>query len=278
MNTRRDFLQQLAAGAVSPLAIPGPDAPLAGESELLTQVGSTSSHVGSLYPFIQSQAVKGEFPLSYLNAGFRDYRAWKRKARAKFLELLHYSPPKTPPNPEILERVDRGDYFLERVAFNTTPDVRVPAYVLIPKYAKFPAPGIVALHDHGGFYLWGKEKLVDLPGEHPVVTEFKSRYYAGRSIATDLVKQGYVVAVIDMFYWGERRLILENDPADWRDRPKDITPQRINAYNGRSSENEQLVARNIYSDGFTWSGAMFWDDVRTVDYLIRRPDVDKHRT
>ena len=124
---------------------------------------------------------------------------------------------------ETVERVDCGDYVREKVWFNTTPDVRVPAFVLVPKNAPKRAPAIVALHDHGGFYLWGKEKIVEMPDEHPVLTDFKRQYYGGRSIATELVRQGYVVVVIDMFYWGERRMLLDDDPADWRERPASIT-------------------------------------------------------
>ena len=63
---------------------------------------------------------------------------------------------------ETVEKVDCGEYVRGEVYFNTTPDIRVPAFVLIPKNAPKPAPAIVALHDHGGFYLWGKEKIVDL--------------------------------------------------------------------------------------------------------------------
>ena len=109
--------------------------------------------------------------------------------------------------------MDKGDYIRERIYFNTTPDIRVPAYLLIPKAGKLPAPAIVALHDHGGFYLWGKEKLVEMENEHPVLTDFKGHYYGGKSVATELVRQGYVVLVIDMFYWGERRMLLDDDPA-----------------------------------------------------------------
>src|SRR5262249_35412162 len=29
--------------------------------------------------------------------------------------------------------------------------------------------------------------------------------------------------------------------------------------------------------GFTWSGVMYWDDIRTVDYLLTRPEVDAER-
>jgi dienelactone hydrolase len=236
----------------------------------------TGSEVGSLYPFIQSQA-KTAFPLSFLQDEFQDVRIWKRRARSKFLDLLHYTPPKCEPRPEVVEKTDCGDYLREKVYFNTTPDIRVPSYVLIPKKAQYPAPAIVALHDHGGFYFWGKEKIVEIEDTHPVLAEFKRNYYAGSSIASVLARQGYVVITIDMFYWGERRMLLDDDPVDWRERPKDIPPERIAAFNQRASQSEQLVARTIYSAGFTWAGVMFWDDIRTVDYLITRPEVDKKR-
>lgn len=238
---------------------------------------ATSSDVGSLFPFIQSQTIHGDFPLSYLRPEFKTPTAWKRKARREVLERLHYAPPKCDPRPEIVSRVDCDGYVRETVYFNTTPDVRVPAFVLIPKQARFPAPAIVALHDHGGFYFWGKEKLVEDAAEHPVLTEFKRRYYAGNSIAASLARQGYVVIVIDMFYWGERRMLLESDPADWRERPKEIPAERIAAFNQRAGQSEQLVGRTIYAAGFTWPGVMFWDDIRTVDYLLTRPEVDHKR-
>lgn len=237
----------------------------------------TESDVGSLWPFIQGQAVTGEFPLSWLRPQFKSLAGWKRKARGKLLELLHYSPAKCEPRAEVVERVDAGDYFREKVYFNTTPDIRVPAFVLVPKKVKLPVPGIVALHDHGGFYFWGKEKIVETEGEHAVLTDFKKSYYAGQSIASELARQGYVVVVIDMFYWGERRMLLDDDPADWRERPRDITAARIAEFNRRAGQSEQLVGRTIYSAGFTWPGVMFWDDVRTVDYLLTRPEVDKKR-
>ena len=49
----------------------------------------SGSDVGSLWPFIRSQAVRGEFPLSYLRDEFGDLPAWKRRARGELLELLH---------------------------------------------------------------------------------------------------------------------------------------------------------------------------------------------
>lgn len=238
---------------------------------------ATGSDVGSLFPFIQSQAIRRDFPLSFLREEFRSVKAWKRKARGRLLDILHYAPPKCNPHPEVLERTDRGNYVREKILFNTTPDIRVPAYLLVPKRTKLPAPAIVALHDHGGFYFWGKEKLLDLEEENPVLTDFKRQYYSGASIVSELARQGYVVIVIDMFYWGERRMLLDDDPADWRDRPADISAERVNAFNRRASQNEDLVGRTITAAGFTWPGVMFWDDIRTVDYLLTRPEVDPKR-
>jgi dienelactone hydrolase len=276
MSDRREFLQEAAFGALTAFTglgrVPGADA-----ETVSPPTPAPGPDIGSLYPFVRSQAVAGEFPLSFLRKEFTDVRAWKRDARGKLLELLHYAPPPCDPRAETVERVDRGDYVQERVYFNTTPDVRAPAFVLIPKKARRPAPGIVALHDHGGFYLWGKEKLLELDDEHPVLADFKRQYYGGKSIASELARAGYVVVVIDMFYWGERRMLLADDPPDWRERPRSITPERIAAFNRRSGESEQLVGRTIFSAGFTWAGAMFWDDVRTVDYLLSRPEVDPGR-
>jgi dienelactone hydrolase len=283
MKTRREFLQGTAYGALTTLTgLPASTAGLAGASALAGAEeampgADEDSDIGSLYPFVQSQAVKGEFPLSFLQKQFTDLRAWKQTARGKLLELLHYAPPPCDPKGETVDRVDRGDYFEEKVHFNTTPEIRVPAAVLIPKRARLPAPAIVALHDHGGFYFWGREKLLEREDEHPVLTDFKKQYYAGKSLASELARAGYVVIVIDMFYWGERRLLLKDDPPDWRERPRSITPERIAAFNRRSSEGEQLLGRTIFAAGFTWAGVMFWDDVRTVDYLARRKEVDPAR-
>ena len=91
------------------------------------------------------------------------------------------------------------------------------------------------------------------------------------------MKRGYVVVVIDMFYWGERRMLLGDDPPEFKDRLSGISKERLNAFNRRSGDNEQLVARSLFTAGISWPGVMLWDDIRTVDYLASRPEVDKNR-
>src|SRR4051812_6832487 len=143
-----------APQTLAPASGPGPDEP----------------HVGNLYPFIQKQADSSPLSLSFLRPEFRALRPWQDRARARVFDRLFYSPTAVKPEPQLIRKTERDDYTLEYLTFQTTPDLRVPALVLIPKHTKLPAPGIVALHDHGGFYLWGKEKLLANDAEHPVLT------------------------------------------------------------------------------------------------------------
>lgn len=271
--TRRRFCQSLgASGLLSSASFP------------LTDVGGTQTptkapdnpHIGNLYPFVQQQADRSRLELSFLQPQFRDLASWQRTARARVLEHLFYSPAAVSPDPEVNRRSDRGDFIEEYLTFRTTPDLRVPAYVLIPKNATRPAPGLLVLHCHGGAYVWGKEKVVAVENEHPVLSQFKQQLYEGTSIANELVRRGYVVITIDMFYWGERRMLLEEDPASYRERER-MSADEIAAFNRRSSQSEQLVARSLMTAGTTWPGVMLWDDLRTLDYLASRPEVDRQR-
>jgi dienelactone hydrolase len=275
--SRREFCQWIGgSGLVTRASRPpeGDDLPLARQSSGLA--GESGSDIGSLYSFVQTQADRSPVELSFLRSDFRDLEAWQKPARAAVLNHLFYEPPPVAPAADVIRRDDRSDYVQEYLTFQTTPDVRVPAYVLIPKKAKLPAPGIVALHCHGGFYVWGKEKLVETDHEHPALTEYKQELYHGRSIATELVRRGYVVIVIDAFYWGERRMVLDDDPAAYRE-PSQMAKEDVSNFNRRSQQGEQLVARSLFTAGITWPGVAVWDDLRTVDYLASRPEVDPAR-
>jgi dienelactone hydrolase len=177
----------------------------------------------------------------------------------------------------VIARRQREGYTEEQITFRTTPEFRVPAHVLIPAGQRHPGPAVILLHDHGGFYVWGREKLIETDNEHPALTKFKQQSYGGRSIGTELVRQGYVVIAIDMFYWGERRYLLKEDPPSWHDRSAAMTADQVNVFNRRASQNEQLIARSLLTAGTTWPGVMVWDDIRTLDYIVSRPEVDPNR-
>ena len=236
------------------------------------------SALGNLYPFIKQQQQKTHQNLAFLHGRPKDLAAWKAEGRTKVFELMSYRPETTNPRPQVLERVDKGEYIRERVKFWTSPDIEVPCYFLIPKRATLPVPAVVALHDHGGFYYWGKEKLVETENEHPLLGAYRQEYYDGVSFPASLARRGYAVIVIDMFYHGERRLILDEDlERGTNDRSKREPEEAIRKINTRAQSSEEIVFRNILHSGFTWGGVLAWDDIRSLDYLQSRPEVDPNR-
>ena len=82
---------------------------------------------------------------------------------------------------------------------------------------------------------------------------------------------------IDMFYWGERRMLLPADPPSYRERPVTMSDADIRAFNQRAGQDESLVGRSLFTAGITWPGVIVWDDIRALDYLASRPEVDANR-
>lgn len=289
---RRDVLRTLGAGgALSAVGAARLAASPAGQNEDMNQLARKlataeadrnekwkGSPLGSLYPFMKTIQEQTPQSMAFLKRRPKDLEAWKAEARAKIFELMFYDPKPCNPQARILEKVDKGDYIREYLTFHTTPDIEVPAYFLYPKRAKFPVPAVIGLHDHSGFYYYGKEKIVAIENENPVVTEFRKRRYDGLSFPITLARHGYAAIVIDMYYFGERRLILDSDLKQgintWS---KMESADTIGKINDRGGKHECRVNENLQDVGITWAGVLCWDDIRTIDYLATRPEVDIKR-
>jgi dienelactone hydrolase len=278
--TRRDFLEQAGLAAASILAVAsgseGADRLPVPPVDTPRELKPTGGNLGSLFPDVQKLAEANQYAYSFLGDRFRSLDEFKKAGRDKVFELLLYRPDKVDPKPEIIDRADLGDYVREKVLFNTSPQFRVPAYVLIPKGLKGPAPAIVDLHSHGGMFLFGKEKVVDLGANHPAMVEYHRRNYDGRPTATALVRRGYVVISIDAFMFGERRLMMDADLKYGWDRSK-YSLDDVKHLNQQCRNKETTLAKSLVFAGLTWPGIVFWDDIRTVDYLLTRPEVDPKR-
>src|SRR5262249_35161274 len=154
-------------------------------------------NLGTLFPAVEKLAAGNRYAYSFLGDRFKSLDEFKKAGREKVFELLRYRPERVDPKPEVIERVERGDFVREKLLFSTEPNFRVPAYVPIPKKAKKPAPAIVDLHSHGGMFIFGKEKVIDLGDNHPSMVAYHERNYDGRPTATELARRGYVVITID---------------------------------------------------------------------------------
>ncbi len=207
---------------------------------------------------------------------FQFDQAFRASARAKVREVLSYEPPRVDFQSEVAERVDCGEFWRERVIISTTPWFRIPVYVLIPKDLKKPAPAIVDLHSHGGMFLFGKEKVIDLGTNHPAMIKYHQQNYDGRPTATALARRGYVVITNDAFMFGERRVLLDEDLKLGWDRSK-YSLDDVQQLNQKCRAKESTIAKSLVLAGATWPGVVNYDDRRVVEYLTTRPEVDAQR-
>lgn len=290
--TRREAL-----GLVGALALPWDNllaqaAPAAAAaSRAAASAGATGASVpdlANLHSVVQWIADEQRgLRLSFLDPQWRDLATWKTAARAFFREQLRYAPKPSELKPEVVRREERDGFMLEVVKIPATSAYHIPARVLVPKGRRGRLPAVVALHAHGGRYVWGHETLISAPGDSPELLTKRELTYK-RPWAEHLARRGYVVVVIDAFYFGERRLRVEDIPSSQVIReaqdsykgalaaPRDSTAWHA-AINRTCSLYESLVAKNLFSAGATWPGLHTWDDMRSVDYLLTRSDVDPDR-
>jgi dienelactone hydrolase len=240
----------------------------------------TESYLGNLAPIIRAIQQDTGFPLAFENRKGMSVGEWQRRGRAELQRTLSYSPRSVPLDLKVEQVIVRPGYETRRISFAGSPYYRIPAFWLVPTHSRGPFPAVVALHDHGGFFYSGKEKLVQLENEHPALTEFKQRSYGGRSWADELARRGFVVLVADAFYWGDRRMQFEEPPEELKQRLTGLDPaqveyiQKLNSYlRERNSELNTWLA----FAGTSWMGIVNYDDRRAVDLLSSFPEVDRKR-
>jgi dienelactone hydrolase len=281
---RRDFLKHLTATAIATGAIhsgaqaqgQNPEKISAPPRDSPRDLPPPRTDLGTNYAAVKSLARTDEYPYSLLSGKFASVDEQRPAARAKVLEAFGYRPAPVEPKAEVIDRQEFPQFIREKILFNTSPQFRVPAYVHIPKGLKGRAPAIVDLHSHGGMFLFGKEKVIDFGGNHPVMKTYHERNYGGRPTTTELVKRGYVVITIDAFMFGERRVWLDEDRELGWERSK-LTIEQADQLNRKCRGKESTIAKSLIYSGMCWPGIITWDDMRTVDYLVTRPEVDPAR-
>jgi len=249
-------------------------APVAGEK-------NSQPDVGNFYPMIQDYADRGEMSFSYLARDWPELEKWRILSRAKLHELLAFDPAPAPLNPEILETIVEEGYVRYRVRYSVTRNRKTEAFLLIPSGLERPAPAVLALHDHGGFYYFGKEKITKTDPAPRVLREFIGKSYGGRTYADELAKKGFVVLCPDAFYFGSQRIDVNKVARHFIDQfpgLRSADPNKsIEAFNEFCWPHETIVAKYLFAAGTTWPGVLFHGDRVSVDYLLTRPEVDPER-
>jgi dienelactone hydrolase len=246
---------------------------------LIGSVHAQESFLGNLAPTIASIQQERGFPLAYRNRNV-SVSDWQRAGRAEVQRGLSYSPKPVPLDVKVHSVVKRDGYEIRVVSFAGSGHYRVPALLLVPDKRTEKLPGVVALHDHGGWFYHGKEKLVRLDDEHVSLKKFREQYYGGRTYADELARHGFVVIVPDAFYWGERRLQYKEMPKQLQQRLAGLTesqPEYVQAMNTWLRERNTELNTWLSFSGTTWLGIVNHDDRRSVDVLASLPEVDATR-
>ncbi len=197
------------------------------------------------------------------------------------------SGPETPLDVRVEGGWERNGLLGEEVSWWVGYGPRTHAYVLRPALSRGPLPGVIALHDHGGFKFYGKEKIADRRENPPqVIVEFRDGGYGGRAWANALAKEGFVVLVHDTFLWGSRKFPLEEMPPGYQQNaeailksslPEGSQPDEIRQYNQAAADHEHLVAKYCNLLGTCLAGVVCHEDRIAVNYLLSRPEVNPER-
>ncbi|HLJ14056.1 MAG TPA: hypothetical protein VKV15_06125 [Bryobacteraceae bacterium] len=240
----------------------------------------TESFLGNLAPVMGSIQKETGFGMDYWHRNGIPLEQWRAKGRAEVQRTLSYAPIRTPLDLKVHSVVKRSGYEIRVVSFAGSRHYRVPAFLLAPTGGKGPYPGIVALHDHGGWFFHGKEKLVHMDGEHASLKGFREHYYGGRAYADELAKRGFVVLVPDAIYWGERRLQYKQPPLEMKKAVAGLRPEQVEYVQAVNAFlRDQVGEFNTWLGfcGTSWLGIVNFDDRASVDVLSALPEVDPKR-
>lgn len=174
----------------------------------------------------------------------------------------------------------------ELVTWSVGYGPRTQAWYLRPAGETGKLPGIIALHDHGGFKFYGKEKIASGPGSpDSVQRKWWDQHYGGRPWANELARRGFAVLVPDVFCWGSRKFPLEQIPPSDRHYGRTIhqqtpagfqTPQ-MSEHSWASVFHEHTIQRYCHALGTSMAGIVAYEDRIAESYLAGRKDVRADR-
>ncbi|MFD1874108.1 alpha/beta hydrolase family protein [Hymenobacter bucti] len=167
-------------------------------------------------------------------------QAYRDSARARFRRVLRPLPARTPLRARVAGTVPQAGFRIEKIIYESTPHHHVTANLYVPEGA-------------------GKRPAVLLFCGHENTSKATPSY---QQTARLFARNGFVVFVIDPVSQGERMQLTDASG-------KSLT-------RGGTTEHTLLNAQAALL-GRTLPAAQLWDNVRGLDYLLTRPEVDAAR-
>ena len=201
--------------------------------------------------------------------------AWQRRAervRQRILvsQGLWPMPTRSELNPSIHGRIDRGEYTLEKVAFESAPGFFVTGNLYRPKKTgSGKVPGVLFAHGH-----WADARLSQATdaelrqeiatGQERFTEGGKSRF---QSMCVQLARMGCVVWQWDMLGDSDSQQISRQVVHHFsKQRPEMNTTENWGLYSPQAEAHLQSIM-----------GLQTWNAVRSLDFLLDLPEVDPER-
>lgn len=237
--------------------------------------------IGAYGPWADSLLPDRPGPLSLQGCPAGEFESRRAAAKARVLECM--APPVITgvSAPRVTRRWEFDGLVVEAVTWQLPHGAATEAWVLKPLGATGRLPGVLALHDHGRFKFFGKEKIAQVDeSPPPILAQHRAEFYGGHAWANELARRGHVVMVHDAYAFGSRRVRLADVADELHGNLQDDaddSPAGIAAYNDWAADHEHIMAKTLFSAGTTWPG-MFWaEDQVALDQLCARSDVDPDR-
>ncbi|WP_092460178.1 alpha/beta hydrolase family protein [Thermoflavifilum thermophilum] len=165
---------------------------------------------------------------------------YQQYCRQQYLSILGSMPPKTPLHAQLLSTIAEDGYRIEKIIFESLPHHHVTANLYVP-VGKGPFPGILFCCGHEA-------------------TAKATLTYQQTAIL--LAQHGFVVLMIDPISQGERY---------------QLTDSSGNPLTRGGTTEHTLLAAGANLLGTSVVKDEMWDNIRAIDYLCSRPEVDSTR-
>ena len=171
-----------------------------------------------------------------------DVTARRQHVRERMLRALGGLPERTPLNARVTGVVDREDYRIEKIIFESQPRFYVTANLYLPKRGSGPYPAIL------------------FPLGHEAGAKAHS---AWQQLLVTFARKGYVALAWDTLGQGERVQLYDED----------FQASKVI----RSTTEHTLLGTQTLLVGDALARYTVWDGIRALDYLLSRPEVDSKR-
>ncbi|GAA5522623.1 hypothetical protein Asal01_02585 [Fodinibius salicampi] len=215
-----------------------------GESSNSNWIHFSDAH-NALYHHLAGQAYdlldKRSATISELNT-LSDWQKRQEEVRQTLTRIVGPFPEKTPLNAEVMRTIEKDNYKVEHIIYESQPGFHVTSSLFIPRDLQEQAPAILYLSGH---------------------TQDAYRSSTYQDTILNLVKKGFVVFAIDPVGQGER--------VEYYD------PESGSSIVGSATREHSYTGAQAFINGSSLARYMIWDGIRAVDYLHSRDEVDSDR-